>query len=88
MERRILLYALPSNPDLLLLTHTDIVVASVVKACGFGVGMSGHALRDFDASAVREIVRYPCRPERMAAYRGFNTGIRSAATHHLPDIRA
>src|ERR1039457_6956109 len=35
-----------------------------------------------------EVVRNPRGAEGVAAYRGFNAGVRSAAAHHVPDIRA
>ncbi len=50
--------------------------------------MAGHALRDLDAPAVRQVVRDPGRAERVTAYRGFDAGVRSAAAHHVPDILA
>jgi len=77
-----------SNPDPLDFGHTDVIVAPVVKPGGFRVRVSGHALRDFDTPAVREVVRNPRGPEGVAAYRGFNPGTSSTAAHHVPDIRA
>jgi hypothetical protein len=38
----------------------------------------GHALRDLDAPAIREVVRKPRGAESVAAYRGFNA--RSGST--------
>jgi hypothetical protein len=51
-----------SNPDPLDLTHADVIVAPVVEAGGFRVRVSGHALRDLDASAVRQVIGYARRP--------------------------
>ena len=50
--------------------------------------MPGHALRDLDAPAIREVVRYPRGAEGVAAYRGFNPRIGSTAADHAPDIHA
>jgi hypothetical protein len=35
--------------------HADVIVAPVIEAGGFGIGVSGHALRDFQLTAVRWI---------------------------------
>jgi hypothetical protein len=60
------------NPYPLDFPHAHIIVAPVVKAGGLGVRMSGHALRDLDAPAVRQVVRDAGRAEGVAAYRGFD----------------
>jgi len=44
--------------------HAHIIVAPVAKAGRLGVRVSGHALRDLDAPAVRQIVRAAFRAER------------------------
>src|ERR1017187_1855113 len=49
---------LHSHSDPLHLAHADVIVAPVIEARGFGVRVSGHALRDLDAPAIREVVRY------------------------------
>ena len=42
-------------------------------------------MRDFDAPAVRQVIRYTRSAESVAAYCGFNRSIRRAAAHHVPD---
>jgi hypothetical protein len=59
-----------SNSNPLNFTHAHIIVAPVVKSSGFGVRVSGHALRDLDAPAIRQVVRNAGRTEGVAAYRG------------------
>ena len=70
-----------SNPDPLDFAHADVIVAPVVKAGGFRVRVTGHALRDLDAPAVRQVIRNPGRAESVAAYRGFDSRIGSTAAH-------
>jgi hypothetical protein len=60
-----------SNPNSLDFAHADVIVAPVVKASSFRVQVPGHALRDLDATAVREVVRYPRGAKGVAARRGF-----------------
>jgi len=48
----------------------------------------GHALRDLDAPAVRQVVRNSRGAEGVAAYRRCNSRIDGTAAHHVPDIRA
>ena len=50
--------------------------------------MSRHALRDFSAPAVRQVIRNAGGAEGVAAYRRFNVGVCGAAAHHVPDIGA
>jgi hypothetical protein len=46
-----------SDPQLLDLAGDDIIGAAVIQAGGFRAGMLGHALRDLDASAIRQVIR-------------------------------
>jgi hypothetical protein len=52
----------------------------------FGVGVSGHALRDFELAVVRQIVRDTGGAESMAADGGFELGIGGAALNHVPRV--
>ncbi len=65
-----------SDPDPLHFAEADVVIAPIVEAGGFGVGMSGHALRDFDAAAVGEVIGDPGSAEGMAADGGFESNHR------------
>ena len=53
----------PSNPYPLDLAHAHIIIAPVVKPGRFRVRMPGHALRDLDTPAVRQVVRDAGRAE-------------------------
>src|ERR1039457_4205546 len=77
-----------SNPNSLNFPCADVIVAPVIEPGGFRVRMPGHALRDFDTATVRQVICYAGGAEGVAAYRGFNSRIGSAAAHHVPDIRA
>lgn len=77
-----------SSPGPLHLAHNDVIVAPAALARCFSVRVSGHALRDLDTPAVRQIVRNPRGAEGVAAYRGFNPRIGSAAAHDVPDMIA
>ena len=50
--------------------------------------MAGHALRDLDPAAVRQVVRDPRGPEGVAADARLDAGVGRAAAHHVPDILA
>jgi hypothetical protein len=62
---------LSTSPD------ADVIVAPVVKPGGFRVRVPGHALRDLDASSVRQVVRNARgtedSTEGVAAYRRLNS---------------
>jgi len=58
-----------SDPDSLDFAETDVIIAAIVEAGGFGVGMPGHALRDFDPAAVGQVIGDPGRAEGMATDR-------------------
>jgi hypothetical protein len=45
--------------------------------------MAGHPLRNFDTSAIRQVVRNPGGAEGVAAYRGFDAGVGGAAAPML-----
>ncbi len=72
-----------SNPYSLDLTHAHVIVAPVIKPGGLRVRMAGHPLRHFDTSAIRQVVRNPGGAEGVAAYRGFDAGVGSAAAPML-----
>jgi hypothetical protein len=57
-----------SNPNPLDFAHAHIIIAPVVEAGRFSVRVTGHALRDFDAIAVRQIIGNAGRPKTMAAF--------------------
>src|SRR5229473_4248944 len=59
-----------------------------MRASGLSVRVSGHALRDLDAPAVRQVVRYPGGAKGVATYRSFDARIGCTAAHHVPDISA
>ena len=46
---------------------TDVIVAPVVETRGLGVRVAGHALRDFELAAVREVAGDAGGAEGMAA---------------------
>jgi hypothetical protein len=62
-----------SNPNPFYLADACIIVAPVIESGGLSVGVTGHALRDLDASAVGQVVRNPGGAESVAAYRCFNS---------------
>lgn len=78
----------PLNSDALDFAHADTIVAPIIKARGFSIGMTGHALRDFNPAPVRQVIRDAGGPKGMAANRGFEADIGGAPAHHIPDIRA
>jgi len=61
-----------SNPDPLHLARAHIIVAPVLKAGGFGVGVPSHALRDLERPIVRQVVRNPGRVGKYASLSRFD----------------
>src|ERR1035441_3274508 len=62
------------NPDPLCFPHIYIIVGHI--------RVPGHALRDLDTAAIREIIRNPRGAEGVAAYRRLNVGVRSTPADH------
>jgi len=72
--------------DVLILAAERIWI-SAAGTGSFRVRVPGHALRDFDAPAVRQVVRYP-RCAESVANRRLNSRIQRTAAHHAPGIYA
>ena len=58
LRKKTVRYVSPLNPHALDFADADVIVAPVIEAGGFGVGVPGHALGDFELAAVGQIVGY------------------------------
>ncbi len=75
-----------SNPDPLDLAEADVIVAPIVEAGGFGIGVAGHALGNLDPATVGQVIGDPGRAEGMASDGGLDLCVAGSSADHVPDI--
>jgi hypothetical protein len=69
-------------------SQREAVVAPIIEARRFRVRVPGHALRDLDTAAIRQVIGYARGAEGVAAYRRLNAGIGSTAADHALNSRS